>query len=162
MSQRRRKAAGRTVRLLLPDDARHRQRRRNPPRRKRLKRPPTAQSPLNLQPLRRPADGFISIDDFIKVDLRIAKIVNAEHVEGSDKLLAPDTGCRRNRREWSTENPQCLRVKSAYAPRETLIGQHTVLVANLAPRKMKFGLSEGMVLAASSKDAHNDAGLYLL
>ena len=52
-------------------------------------------------------------------------------------------------------------IKSAYAP-ESLIGQHTVLVANLAPRKMKFGVSEGMVLAASSKDDHNDTGLYLL
>jgi len=108
------------------------------------------------------ADGFISIDDFAKVDLRIAKIVNAELVEGSDKLLrltldvgeTNESGQPRTRNVFSG-------IKSAYAP-ESLIGQHTVLVANLAPRKMKFGVSEGMVLAASAKDDHNDAGLYLL
>ena len=105
---------------------------------------------------------FISIDDFTKVDLRIAKIVNAEHVEGSDKLLrlTLDVG------EVDTLGQPRLRnvfsgIKSAYAP-ENLIGQLTVVVANLAPRKMKFGVSEGMVLAASSKDENNGAGLYLL
>ena len=107
-------------------------------------------------------DGIINIDDFAKVDLRIAKIVNAEYVEGSDKLLrltldvgeTDDSGQAKTRNVFSG-------IKSAYAP-ESLIGQHTVLVANLAPRKMKFGVSEGMVLAASAKDDHNDAGLYLL
>ncbi len=105
---------------------------------------------------------FISIDDFAKVDLRIAKIVNAEHVEGSDKLLrlTLDVG------EVDTLGQPRLRnvfsgIKSAYAP-ENLIGQFTVLVANLAPRKMKFGVSDGMVLAASAKDGNNAAGLYLL
>ena len=105
---------------------------------------------------------FISIDDFAKVDLRIAKIVNAEHVEGSDKLLrltldigeVDALGQPRLRNVFSG-------IKSAYAP-ENLIGQMTVVVANLAPRKMKFGVSEGMVLAASSKDENNGAGLYLL
>ena len=105
---------------------------------------------------------FISIDDFTKVDLRIAKIVNAEHVEGSDKLLrltldageTDDSGQPRLRNVFSG-------IKSAYAP-ENLIGQFTVLVANLAPRKMKFGVSDGMVLAASPKDENNGTGLYLL
>jgi methionyl-tRNA synthetase len=108
------------------------------------------------------ADSFIGIDDFSKVDLRIAKIVNAEHVEGSDKLLRltldvnekNDDGTPRLRNVFSG-------IKSAYAP-EQLVGQLTVLVANLAPRKMKFGVSEGMVLAASSKDDENASGLYLL
>ena len=105
---------------------------------------------------------FISIDDFTKVDLRIAKIVNAELVEGSDKLLrlTLDVG------EVDALGQPRLRnvfsgIKSAYAP-EDLIGQMTVVVANLAPRKMKFGVSEGMVLAATSKDENNGAGLYLL
>ena len=105
---------------------------------------------------------FISIDDLAKVDLRIARIVNAEHVEGSDKLLrlTLDVG------EVDVLGQPRLRnvfsgIKSAYAP-ENLIGQMTVVVANLAPRKMKFGVSEGMVLAASSKDESNVAGLYLL
>ncbi|MBS0313254.1 MAG: methionine--tRNA ligase [Burkholderiales bacterium] len=107
-------------------------------------------------------DGCLTIDDFAKIDLRIAKIVNAEHVEGSDKLLrlTLDVG------ETDAQGAPRLRnvfsgIKSAYAP-EQLIGQHTVLVANLAPRKMKFGLSEGMVLAASDKDDDNAHGLYLL
>jgi methionyl-tRNA synthetase len=110
-------------------------------------------------------DGLISIDDFVKIDLRIAKIVNAEHVEGSDKLLrlTLDAG------EVDADGNQKLRnvfsgIKSAYAP-ELLVGQLTVLVANLAPRKMKFGISEGMVLAASGKaDDNSDSsrGLYLL
>jgi methionyl-tRNA synthetase len=106
--------------------------------------------------------AFITIDDFAKVDLRIAKIVNAEHVDGSDKLLRltldvnekNDDGTPRLRNVFSG-------IKSAYAP-EQLVGQLTVLVANLAPRKMKFGISEGMVLAASSKDNDNVGGLYIL
>ena len=107
-------------------------------------------------------DGIISIDDFAKVDLRIAKIVNAERVEGSDKLLrlTLDVGETDESGQPKTRNV-FSGIKSAYAP-ETLIGQHTVLVANLAPRKMKFGVSEGMVLAASAKDEQNEPGLYLL
>jgi len=83
----------------------------------------------------------ISIDDFAKVDLRIAKIINAEHVEGADKLLqlTLDVGAE--------QRNVFAGIKSAYAP-EDLIGKHTVMVANLAPRKMRFGVSEGMVLAA--------------
>lgn len=87
--------------------------------------------------------AYISIDDFAKVDLRIAKIVDANHVEGADKLLqlTLDIGEENTRNVFAG-------IKSAYDP-ETLKGRLTVMVANLAPRKMKFGLSEGMVLAAS-------------
>ena len=94
----------------------------------------------------------IKYDDFIKVDLRVAKIVNAEHVEGADKLLrlTLDIGEERPRNVFSG-------IKAAYAP-EALIGKFTVMIANLAPRKMKFGMSEGMVLAAGSGDKE----LYLL
>ena len=83
----------------------------------------------------------IQFDDFAKIDLRIAKIVNAEHVEGAEKLLklTLDIGL--------TEKQVFAGIKSAYAP-EDLVGKLTVMVANLAPRKMRFGLSEGMVLAA--------------
>ena len=86
---------------------------------------------------------YISIDDFAKVDLRIAKIVNAEHVEGAEKLLklTLDIGEATTRQVFAG-------IKSAYDP-ATLVGRLTVMVANLAPRKMKFGMSEGMVLAAS-------------
>lgn len=89
--------------------------------------------------------SYISIDDFTKVDLRIAKIVNAEHVEGAEKLLklTLDIGEEKPRQVFAG-------IKSAYDP-ATLIGRLTVMVANLAPRKMKFGLSEGMVLAASDE-----------
>ncbi len=98
----------------------------------------------------------ISIDDFTKIDLRVAKIVNCEHVEGSSKLLrlTLDVGEGRYRNVFSG-------IKSAYQP-EQLIGKLTVLVANLAPRKMKFGVSEGMVLCASAKDEKANPGLYLL
>ncbi len=91
------------------------------------------------------AGAFISIDDFTKVDLRIAKIANAEHVEGAEKLLrlTLDIGEEKPRNVFAG-------IKSAYAPEE-LIGRLTVMVANLAPRKMKFGVSEGMVLAASDE-----------
>jgi methionyl-tRNA synthetase len=100
------------------------------------------------------AGAHISIDDFTKVDLRIAKIVNAEHVEGSDKLLrlTLDAGEGRLRNVFSG-------IKSAYQPAD-LIGKMAILVANLAPRKMKFGLSEGMVLAASD-ETQSSQGLYL-
>lgn len=108
------------------------------------------------------AGDYISIDDFTKVDLRIAKIVNAEHVEGAEKLLrlSLDIGEANLRQVFAG-------IKSAYDP-ATLVGRLTVMVANLAPRKMKFGMSEGMVLAASderggpfilSPDAGAEAGM---
>jgi len=97
-----------------------------------------------------PISETITIDDFAKIDLRIAKIINAEQVEGAEKLLklTLDIG--------SETRTVFAGIKSAYAP-ETLIGRLTVMVANLAPRKMKFGLSEGMVLAAG-----DGGGIYLL
>jgi methionyl-tRNA synthetase len=94
----------------------------------------------------------ISIDDFSKIDLRIAKILDAKHVEGADKLLQLTLDIGMEQRNVFAG------IKSAYNP-ESLIGKHTVMVANLAPRKMKFGLSEGMVLAASFEDK---SGIYIL
>ncbi len=84
---------------------------------------------------------YINIEDFGKIDLRIAKILEANHVEGADKLLQlkVDVG--------DGERQIFAGIKSAYQP-ESLIGKHVIVVANLAPRKMRFGLSEGMVLAA--------------
>jgi methionyl-tRNA synthetase len=88
------------------------------------------------------SDGTISIDDFNKLDLRVAKIVRAEQVEGADKLLKLTLDLGDGARTVFAG------IKSAYTP-EKLEGRLTVVVANLAPRKMKFGVSEGMVLAAS-------------
>lgn len=98
----------------------------------------------------------ITIDDFAKIDLRIAKIVNCEAVEGSTKLLrlTLDAGEGRHRNVFSG-------IASMYKPEE-LVGQLTVLVANLAPRKMKFGVSEGMVMAASHGDEKANPGIYIL
>ena len=91
-----------------------------------------------------PISEEIQFDDFAKIDLRIAKIVNAEHVEKADKLLKLTLALD----EEGAETRQVFAgIKSAYQP-EDLIGKHTVMVANLAPRKMRFGMSEGMVLAA--------------
>jgi methionyl-tRNA synthetase len=115
--------------------------------------PPTIELP---PPGGEPLAAEIKVDDFAKVDLRIAKIVNCEPVEGSDKLLrlTLDVGEGRTRNVFSG-------IKSAYKP-EDLIGKFTVMVANLAPRKMKFGVSEGMVLAASHADEKANPGLYVL
>lgn len=94
----------------------------------------------------------ITLDDFSKIDLRVARITLAEHVEGADKLLklTLDVGSLGTRQVFAG-------IKSAYDP-ATLVGKLTVVVANLAPRKMKFGMSEGMVLAASGEAP----GLFLL
>jgi len=96
--------------------------------------------------------GTISIEDFSRIELRVAKIVNAEQVDGADKLLklTLDVGEPRHRTVFAG-------IKSAYRP-EDLIGRLTPMVANLAPRKMKFGTSEGMVLAASG----DGPGIFLL
>jgi methionyl-tRNA synthetase len=96
-----------------------------------------------------------SIDEFNKLDFRVALISHAALVEGSDKLLqlTLDIGEEKPRNVFSG-------IRSAYTP-ESLIGRHVMMIANLAPRKMKFGRSEGMVLAASDK-AGNTAGLFLL
>ena len=86
-------------------------------------------------------DAFISIDDFMKIDLRIARIEKAEPVDGADKLLALTLNVGDSSRNVFAG------IKAAYAP-ESLVGRHVVVVANLAPRKMRFGISEGMVLAS--------------
>ena len=93
----------------------------------------------------------ISIDEFKRLDLRVARIVAAEHVTGADKLLKLTLDLGTERRTVFAG------IKSAYDP-ATLAGRLTIVVANLAPRKMKFGLSEGMVLAASNESG----GPYLL
>ena len=105
----------------------------------------------------------IGIDDFSKIDLRIARIVNCEAVEGSTKLLrltldvgeGPDPQGRPILRNVFSG------IASVYQP-EDLVGKLTVMVANLAPRKMKFGVSEGMVLAASHADEKAQPGIYVL
>ncbi|MGQ0578909.1 MAG: methionine--tRNA ligase [Betaproteobacteria bacterium] len=97
------------------------------------------------------APSFISIDDFNKVELRVARIVGAEHVEGADKLLKLQL-------DLGNETRQVFAgIKSAYDP-ATLVGRLTVMVANLQPRKMRFGESQGMVLAASGETP----GIFLL
>jgi len=103
-------------------------------------------------PVAAAASAPITIDDFAKVDLRIARIVNAEDVAGADKLirLTLDVGDAQHRTVFAG-------IKSAYRPEE-LVGRLTAVVANLAPRKMKFGTSEGMILAASGEAP----GIFLL
>ena len=106
-----------------------------------------------------PADageGVVGIHDFSKIDLRIARIVDAKRVDGSTKLLqlTLDVGEDKPRNVFSG-------IQSAYTP-EDLIGKLTVMIANLAPRKMKFGVSEGMVLAAGADDEKTEPGLYLI
>ena len=106
---------------------------------------PSATSGAALSP------ATISIDDFKRLDLRVARIVTAEHVIGADKLLKLTL-------DIGTETRTVFAgIKSAYDP-ATLTGRLTIMVANLAPRKMKFGMSEGMVLAASNESG----GPYLL
>ncbi len=83
----------------------------------------------------------IKFEDFDKIDLRLAKIISAQHVEGADKLLRLSLDIGEQQKQVFAG------IKSAYAP-EDLVGKLTVMVANLAPRKMRFGMSEGMVLAA--------------
>jgi len=89
----------------------------------------------------------IEYDDFIKIDLRVAKIITAEHVEGADKLLKLNLDIGLDKSGGPITRTVFSGIKSAYDPEE-LVGKLTVVVANLKPRKMKFGLSEGMILAA--------------
>jgi methionyl-tRNA synthetase len=113
---------------------------------------PAAPAPPGGEPMAE----TISIDDFAKIDLRIARIEACEAVEGSTKLLrlTLDVGEGRTRNVFSG-------IASMYRP-EDLVGKLTVVVANLAPRKMKFGVSEGMVLAASHADEQSQPGIYVL
>ncbi len=118
--------------------------------------PPAAPEPEAVKPGGEEIAPTITIDDFAKIDLRIAKIVECKAVEGSTKLLqlTLDVGEGKTRNVFSG-------IASMYKP-EQLQGKLTVMVANLAPRKMKFGISEGMVLAASHADSKVDAGIYVL
>ena len=118
--------------------------------------PPAALTPEAPTPGGEAIADTISIDDFAKVDLRIARIVQCEPVEGSTKLLrlTLDVGEDRHRNVFSG-------IASMYKPQD-LEGKLTVMVANLAPRKMKFGVSEGMVLAASHADDKAQPGIYVL
>ncbi|MAD76940.1 MAG: methionine--tRNA ligase [Rheinheimera sp.] len=102
----------------------------------------TNEATTSQRSVREPISETISIDDFAKIDLRVAKIISANAVEGADKLvqLQLDIGEGETRQVFAG-------IKAAYKP-EDLVGRSTVMVANLAPRKMRFGLSEGMVLAA--------------
>jgi methionyl-tRNA synthetase len=95
----------------------------------------------NAMPADVAEENYISIDDFMKVDLRIARIEKAEAVDGADKLLQLTLNVGDEQRQVFAG------IKAAYAP-DALVGRHVVVVANLAPRKMRFGVSEGMVLAS--------------
>jgi methionyl-tRNA synthetase len=93
----------------------------------------------------------VTIDDFAKLDLRAAKVLEASRVEGSDKLL-------RFRLDLGDHERQVFSgIATSYAP-EDLAGRYVVVIANLAPRKMRFGVSEGMVLCASG----DGSGVFLL
>jgi methionyl-tRNA synthetase len=118
--------------------------------------PPAAETPALPTPGGEAVAPEIGIADFTKVDLRVALIVAAERVDGSTKLLrlTLDVGEGRTRQVFSG-------IAGSIRP-EDLVGQSTVMVANLAPRKMKFGVSEGMVLAASHADESAQPGLFLL
>ena len=135
---------------------RHLMQRVDPKQLEALFEPPAAPEPEVTVPGGEEIAPTISIDDFAKIDLRIAHIVNCEAVEGSTKLLrlTLDVGEGRHRNVFSG-------IASAYAPAD-LVGKYTVMVANLAPRKMKFGVSEGMVLAASHADEKAQPGIYVL
>ncbi len=96
----------------------------------------------NSHPEKESVSDTIDFDTFAKVDMRVAEIVAAEHVEGADKLLRLTLDLGDEQRNVFAG------IKEAYPNPEQLVGKHTVCVANLAPRKMRFGVSEGMVLAA--------------
>ena len=92
----------------------------------------------------------IKIDDFLKVDLRVAKVLNAKEIEDSRKLLELEVDLGDDTRTIFAG------IKKSYMP-EQLIGKLVVVIANLEPRKMKFGVSNGMVLAT-----HNDGDIIIL
>jgi len=98
---------------------------------------------------------MITIEDFAKLDLRAARVLECSRVEGSDKLLCFKLDLGDHQRQVFSG------IAASYSP-EQLVGRFVVMVANLAPRKMKFGLSEGMVLAAGDADDKTHPGLYVL
>jgi len=107
---------------------------------------PAAKKP-DASPEPAKGEAFITIDDFAKLDLRVGRIVSAESVEGADKLLRlqVDVGEEKPRQVFAG-------IKKRFSNPAELIGKNVVIVANLKPRKMKFGLSEGMILAATGQD----------
>ena len=107
---------------------------------------PEPQAPEQAQATVSKTDAPISIEDFNKIELRVARIVSAEPVDGADKLLRLVLDVGDHQRQVFSG------IKAAYAP-DDLVDRLTVVVANLAPRKMRFGVSEGMVLAAGPGDA---------
>jgi len=98
-----------------------------------------------------PISTEIEFPEFAKVDLRIVKVINAEHVEGANKLLKLTLSLGQNAAGEEETRTVFSGIKAAYDPQK-LIGMHTVMVANLKPRQMKFGLSEGMILASGEAD----------
>ena len=90
---------------------------------------------------------YISIDDFAKVDLRLGKVLSCDFIEGADKLLTFQI-------DLGEEKPRTIfsGIRKFYEDPTALIGTYVIVVANLAPRKMRFGVSEGMILSASTKD----------
>jgi methionyl-tRNA synthetase len=93
----------------------------------------------------------IEFDDFARVDLRVGVVLSAEAVEGADKLLKLQVHCGKSITVFAG-------IRKAYPDPSVLVGRHVLVVANLKPRKMKFGTSEGMLLATSAED---DTGLQL-
>ncbi|MEY4761960.1 MAG: methionyl-tRNA synthetase [Pseudomonadota bacterium] len=114
-----------------------------------------AAAPPQASPAPAQDSGMISIDDFVKLDLRAALVTECTRVDGSDKLLCLKLDLGDHQRQVFSG------IASSYAP-EQLVGRFVVVIANLAPRKMRFGVSEGMVLCASGKAAGDDAGVFLL
>jgi methionyl-tRNA synthetase len=105
----------------------------------------TAPAPITAAAATSTEPATIGIDDFTKVQLRIAEVLAASTVEGSDKLLKLTLGLGDSQRTVFSG------IRKSYSP-ESLIGKRVVLVANLAPRKMRFGVSEGMVLCATDEN----------
>jgi methionyl-tRNA synthetase len=103
----------------------------------------TAASPATEAKTQAPVTPIIGIEDFAKLDLRIGQVMACEFVEGSDKLLRfeLDAGELGMRQIFSG-------IRASYGEPETLVGRKVVFIANLAPRKMRFGISEGMILSA--------------
>ncbi len=119
---------------------------------------PPAPTPAAAAPAATATPATISIDDFARIDLRVALIENAEAVEGADKLVKLSLDLGKNADGTAHKRTVFAGIKSAYTP-EQLKGRLTVVVANLAPLKMRFGLSEGMVLAASGDSG---PGIFLM
>ena len=114
-----------------------------PPAPKAVKKPRESSKPMTENAPATAETAVIGIDDFARLDLRVGKVTVCEFVEGSDKLLRfeLDAGPLGTRQIFSG-------IRAAYAEPETLVGRNVVFIANLAPRKMRFGLSEGMILSA--------------